>query len=44
MTPQRLEVQKHRNVMFCWLVPRHEAEVAAATWTKIRLPQQRRKK
>ena len=27
--------------MFCWLVPRHEAEVAAATWTKIRLPRQR---
>ena len=26
--------------MFCWLVPRHEAKVAAATWTKIRLPQQ----
>ena len=20
--------------MFCWLVPRHEAEVAAATWKK----------
>ena len=32
MTPQRLEVQKHHNVMFCWLVPRHEAGVAATTW------------
>ena len=30
MTPQRLELQKHRNVMFCWLVPRHKAEIAAA--------------
>ena len=27
--------------MFCWLEPRHQAEVAAATWTKIRLPRQR---
>ena len=34
MTLQRLELQKHRNVMFCWLVPRHKAEVTAATWTK----------
>ena len=27
--------------MSCWLVPHHKAEVAAAMWTKIRLPQQR---
>ena len=29
------------EAMFRWLVPRHQAEVAATTWTKIRLPQQR---
>ena len=29
VTPQRLDWQK----LFCWLVLRHEAEVAAATWT-----------
>ena len=27
--------------MFCWLVPRHQAEVAATTWTNLRLPRQR---
>ena len=32
------------EAMFRWLVPRHEAEVAATTWTKIRLPQQRVRK
>ena len=42
MTPQRLEVQKHHNVMFSWLVPRHEAGVAATTVEgRIRLPRQR---
>ena len=34
MTPQRLSCRNIWNAMFCWLVPRHEAEVAAATRTK----------
>ena len=44
MTPQRRSCRNIWNAMFCWPVPRHEAKVAAATKTKIRLPRQRVKK